>query len=88
MLLYSGHDCTIIPLLNALHVEVDEWPPFAAFVILELYKRSDGEMFVKLLYNGKPARMGLDEEPDREFIPVHKFLEMVEDYRVIDVDDE
>jgi len=38
LLLYSGHDYTILPLLLALGVRVREWPPFAANIIIELYK--------------------------------------------------
>merc|ERR1712013_94443 len=38
LLLYSGHDYTILPSLLALGVRVREWPPFAANIIIELYK--------------------------------------------------
>jgi hypothetical protein len=37
MVLYSGHDTTIIPLIKALELPCDEhWPPFASHIILEL----------------------------------------------------
>ena len=38
LLLYSGHDYTILPLLLVLGVQVREWPPFTANLIIELYK--------------------------------------------------
>ncbi|XP_035669926.1 lysophosphatidic acid phosphatase type 6-like isoform X2 [Branchiostoma floridae] len=48
--LYSGHDTTLIPLLKALGIFDDRWPPYAAHVTLELYQDAKKNNFVKVLY--------------------------------------
>ncbi|CAH1251439.1 ACP6 [Branchiostoma lanceolatum] len=48
--LYSGHDTTLIPLLKALGVFDDRWPPYAAHVTVELYQDAKKNNFVKVLY--------------------------------------
>ncbi len=42
MLLFAGHDSTVMPLLIALHCFDKRWPPFAADVIFELYSQVTG----------------------------------------------
>ena len=43
ILIYSGHDSTLVPLLCALGIYSDEWPPYATYVALEIceYKYPD-----------------------------------------------
>lgn len=54
---YSGHDTTLTPLLLALELPVDQWPPFASRLIFELYKPSTDSSsvgyLVKVIFNGK-----------------------------------
>lgn len=38
MLLFSGHDTTVWPLLLALGQEVDHWPPYASNLVFELWE--------------------------------------------------
>lgn len=54
LFLYSTHDVTLIPLLIALGIFDQKWPPYAADITLELYqhKKSKG-WFTRLTYNGK-----------------------------------
>lgn len=54
--LYSGHDTTLLPLLSSIGIDCSTWPPYAANVIFELYRKNEGrkvEYFVKVLYNGQ-----------------------------------
>lgn len=52
--LYAAHDTTLIPLLMALDIYDNKWPPFAADLILELYQhRESKKWFVQLHYLGK-----------------------------------
>ncbi|XP_019622455.1 PREDICTED: lysophosphatidic acid phosphatase type 6-like isoform X1 [Branchiostoma belcheri] len=48
--LYSGHDTTLIPLLKALGIFDDRWPPYAAHVTVEFYQDAKKNSFVKVLY--------------------------------------
>ncbi|CAL1571594.1 unnamed protein product [Knipowitschia caucasica] len=62
--LSSAHDVTMAPLLSALGLEQARFPRFAARVVFELWKSpgttskkkgakaKDGEVFVRVLYNG------------------------------------
>lgn len=54
---YSVHDTTLNALLNAFEMieeESQQWPPFAADIIIELWQEeSKPEYFVKLFYCGK-----------------------------------
>lgn len=54
---YSVHDTTLNALLNAFEMideDSQQWPPFAADVIIELWKEeSQPEYFVKFFYCGK-----------------------------------
>ena len=53
--LYSGHDLTLQPLLGTLGIAGDdEHPPFAACLVLELYRMKEGGgHFLRVLYNGQ-----------------------------------
>jgi len=52
MLIYSGHDSTLVPVLCALGAYNDKWPPYASHLELEIvqHKRT-GERFVRAVYN-------------------------------------
>ena len=53
---YSAHDSTLNALLVAFDL-IDEknhsWPPFAANLIIELWKNADLDYSVKLIYCGQ-----------------------------------
>jgi hypothetical protein len=58
LVVYAGHDSTVVPLLVALGLWEDVWPPYAANLVLELAEREgpvageEGERhFVRVLYN-------------------------------------
>ena len=84
MLLYVGHDSTIIPLLHLLHSfsKEEHWPPFGSTVIFELYKDTSEEKkyYVRATYNNKVLNIGghdeyIEFEKLKEyvkpFVPVH-----------------
>ena len=53
MHMYSGHDTTIMPILAMLNLEVNEWPPFGADIIFELYEDADKKHYITVRYLGK-----------------------------------
>ncbi|XP_069069785.1 2-phosphoxylose phosphatase 1 isoform X2 [Pleurodeles waltl] len=55
LVLYSGHDVTLSPVLSALGVTEARFPRFAARLVFELWVNGDkiGEHFVRILYNGE-----------------------------------
>eukprot|EP00172_Hildenbrandia_rubra_P002898 Plantae.Rhodophyta-Hildenbrandia_rubra.ctg4130.p2 GENE.Plantae.Rhodophyta-Hildenbrandia_rubra.ctg4130~~Plantae.Rhodophyta-Hildenbrandia_rubra.ctg4130.p2 ORF type:complete len:446 (-),score=83.45 Plantae.Rhodophyta-Hildenbrandia_rubra.ctg4130:698-2035(-) len=60
LLLFSGHDATLIPLLAILdHSKLEEWPPFASSIIFEVYEQANGsgESYIRVLYNGEALTM-------------------------------
>jgi len=72
--LYSGHDTTIIPLLEAYHVWKGQWPSYASLLQIELLSDSKNNNFVRLIYRNEPLRL-----PECEFMemcPYEKFREI------------
>lgn len=67
MLLYSGHDTTLIPLLNILKLYNGSWPPFASHVAIELYRDEDiihsmnpdseEGFYVRVVYNSQEKKL-------------------------------
>eukprot|EP01032_Pedospumella_encystans_P024575 gene24575-27792_t len=53
MLIYSGHDSTLVPVLCALGIFDDKWPPYASHLTLEVAgsKTQPAELFVRAVYN-------------------------------------
>ncbi|KAF0977976.1 hypothetical protein FDP41_003298 [Naegleria fowleri] len=90
MEIYLAHDTTIIPILLALNMYNDEWPPFAATLAFELYatKKNPSKQFVKIVYNQQT--LFLKPEHQEQFvqdsktglIPLDKFIEMTKPYRI------
>ncbi len=64
---YSGHDITILPVMSLLGSPLEESPGYAANIIIELYKDSEAQFYVKVLYNGDyvqlPVMNGKDSCP-------------------------
>lgn len=56
--LYSAHDSLMISFLLSLGLFDGKWPPFAADVLFELYTDRSGGGWVRVLYLGKPQRLG------------------------------
>ena len=61
--LEGGHDTTVIMLLKCLMQRLDNWPPFASCIVMELYQdrklaisKPEESWFVRALYNNKPMR--------------------------------
>lgn len=55
--LFSTHDSTLIAILGLLDVFDDTWPPFAADLRFELYENPSKDLFIQVLYMGKPLKV-------------------------------
>jgi len=51
MALYSGHDTTLMPLLDAFGVWDGVWPPYASLLRVHLLKDDSNNYFVEFIYN-------------------------------------
>ncbi|XP_077977358.1 lysophosphatidic acid phosphatase type 6-like [Glandiceps talaboti] len=69
--LYACHDSSIIALLCAFDIYDNQWPPFAADLRFEVYKNTQGEHFVKMMYVGKELIPSGMTSP----LPMNAFLE-------------
>ena len=69
MMLYSAHDWTIISLLMAMGVEIEEWPTFSSYLVLELYQGG----LLRVLYNDQ----SLNLSSGSEFVHVSEFFNLV-----------
>lgn len=76
--LYATHDVTLIPLLMALDIYDNKWPPFAADLTLELYQHRDSkEWFVQLYYCGE---VQVPRGCPHALCPLDKFLDSMSAY--------
>ena len=62
MLIWSGHDSTLVPVLCALGLCVEgeggaEWPPYASHLELEVARDADGQLYVRAIYNNSERVM-------------------------------
>ena len=58
LLIYSGHDSTLVPILCALNIYDDTWPPYASFLSIEFVKRvSTNEKFVRVAFNDREQKI-------------------------------
>lgn len=79
LLIYSGHDSTLVPLLCALGCYDGVWPPYASFLALELVRNKSGERFVRAIYNDEPVAMAsCGGGGDDVWCPLNAFLARLE----------
>lgn len=54
MIIYSGHDSTLVPILCALGIYDDIWPPYASYLTLEtVQSKTTQKYFIRATYNDK-----------------------------------
>ncbi|KAJ1829595.1 hypothetical protein LPJ56_000244 [Coemansia sp. RSA 2599] len=86
--LYSGHDSTIIPLLGSLRASNRNmlWPPYASNLVFELWKKSDGNRVIRVIYNGQVLKLQ-DENQwcDLGACPIDTFFSHVDDFIPTDI---
>ena len=62
MMIFGGHDSSIIPVLSALGMDSamgGRWPPFGSYIVMELLEDSaarGSERHVRVLYNGQEVQ--------------------------------
>eukprot|EP00188_Purpureofilum_apyrenoidigerum_P001898 Plantae.Rhodophyta-Purpureofilum_apyrenoidigerum.ctg20944.p1 GENE.Plantae.Rhodophyta-Purpureofilum_apyrenoidigerum.ctg20944~~Plantae.Rhodophyta-Purpureofilum_apyrenoidigerum.ctg20944.p1 ORF type:complete len:424 (-),score=64.33 Plantae.Rhodophyta-Purpureofilum_apyrenoidigerum.ctg20944:247-1518(-) len=78
LIIYSGHDTTLMPMLESLGVFDGKWPSFAASIIVELLKEKESDRaHVRVLYNHEPVTIpGCGEKVLCEY---DRFLEVLGD---------
>jgi len=55
VVLYSGHDTTLLPIMIALKVFNNQWPPYGSHIEFELYENTTttpSSFYVRMLYSG------------------------------------
>jgi lysosomal acid phosphatase len=62
-ILYSAHDSTLSSVMSAMHVPLDEMPPYASDLNILLFDKGQKNYYVKISFNGKPVKIpGCDGE--------------------------
>lgn len=60
----AGHDSTIVPILCALGVYTDEWPPYASNLVLEVaVDKHTGRGYVRAHYNDEEMVLPVAARP-------------------------
>ncbi|KAF9312711.1 Lysophosphatidic acid phosphatase type 6 [Podila horticola] len=81
---YSGHDTTLSPLLGMLDSQDVRWPPYAANMLVELWKADSGEHFVRVIYNHKVVETK-SGWCDLSWCPLDKFTAHLDRFYVADL---
>jgi len=76
LVLYSGHDITIMPLLGLLGRPLNEIPGYASCLALELCKNDSGAYSIKILFNGEDVI--LPSANGAPLLPYEAFVKLVE----------
>jgi len=78
MLIYSGHDTTLVPVLSALGLYDDTWPPYASHLAVEVAsKKSDPHsLFVRAVFNNQ--EMSMFQDSSTMWCPLEKFWRRLE----------
>eukprot|EP00884_Botryococcus_braunii_P023598 jgi/Botrbrau1/9922/Bobra.0012s0021.1 len=65
LVLYSGHDTTIMPLLATLGLDLEWWPYYTSNIVFELWQESPprGRYLVRVLHDRKPVTLGPKQVP-------------------------
>ncbi|KAJ1652320.1 hypothetical protein IWQ61_007316 [Dispira simplex] len=79
---YSGHDSSLTPLLAILGSKQLVWPSYASGLAFEFWQKKDGEVYVRVLYNGKV----LDSVHDLGEIRLEEFRNLMDKYIPVSFD--
>ncbi|KAF1775445.1 Histidine phosphatase superfamily [Phytophthora cactorum] len=81
IVIYSGHDVSLLSVLRTMDAEVANdtsfWPEYSSALALELLEDENGSFFVRARLNGEVLAIG--EAPDGLY-PVDRFRDMVSDH--------
>lgn len=61
ILIYSGHDSTLVPILCALGIYDYKWPPYASYLALEIAEEkmaTSSKLWVRAIYNDEALAIG------------------------------
>ena len=53
MVMWSGHDTTLMPFMTALGASDGKWVPSASTILIELWNSPANQYYVRMIYNGK-----------------------------------
>lgn len=71
--LFSAHDTTILAVMSALGVPLNEQPHYASDLKFLLFRDNQGKDFVEVFYNAKPVSLSICQ--NRSECPLEKFLQ-------------
>lgn len=77
---YSAHDITLVPVLNFFRIYDGIIPHYRARIIVEIYKRrhsQGGELFFRLLYNGRSVTQAVPFCPKTALCPFSTLIEQL-----------
>ena len=73
LLIYSGHDTTLLPVMCALNIYDGNWPPYASYVTLEFVKsKINNKKYVRAIFNDQEMKIFNQEHI---YCPIDLFYE-------------
>lgn len=80
-MLSFAHDSTIVRVLAALGIVLDEWVPYASRIVFELWRKRDSRQdiyYVRMLFNGNPITNRIPMLPKYRRTPEETGLNLVQ----------
>lgn len=77
--LLSSHDSTIIKVLQGLNIPVDAIPPYSSVVFIEVWKDSNNQKFVRVVYEGDTRKFGLYKE---KYVDLQNFIDYLDMFNI------
>ncbi|CAN0059608.1 unnamed protein product [Laminaria digitata] len=74
--IFSGHDATLVPIMTALKIYEDVWPPYASYISLDIASDEQGARLVRVVFNGEEAVLPGAAGP---WIPLQELQQRLED---------
>jgi lysophosphatidic acid phosphatase type 6 len=81
MIVYSGHDSTLVPILAAMGVYTNDWPPYASFLTIDIAEEiTSREKFVRVTFNDEDVFLPYAD--NQLWVPFNVFREKMEAYSI------
>lgn len=76
-----GHDSTIVPVLAALGIYDDVWPPYASNIVVELaVDKHNGRGYVRVIYNDDEIILPKASRPHGAWIRLEDLQHLLKQY--------
>ena len=79
--IFSGHDTTLYPLLYIFGDSIDNWPPYASYLMIEYVGDNINDLQVRIIFNGKVIKNPIFE--NKNLISLNEFQSYLKQFFIL-----